>query len=98
VSKAKVNNYVELPPFFLVIRGGPMRFASQLNNRYPTKPPGKFFAMSNPATASFRSIPSVDQLLRSDTAVQLRRAVGTKRLTAIAREVTEDLRAQIDSG
>ena len=75
-----------------------MRFASQLNNRYPTKPPGKFFAMSNPATASFRSIPSVDQLLRSDTAVQLRRAVGTKRLTAIAREVTEDLRAQIDSG
>jgi L-seryl-tRNA(Ser) seleniumtransferase len=70
----------------------------------PTKQPlsykttGTFVAMSNPATASFRAIPSVDQLLRSDTAIQLRRALGTQRVTAIAREVTENLRAQIDSG
>jgi L-seryl-tRNA(Ser) seleniumtransferase len=54
--------------------------------------------MSNPATGSLRAIPSVDQLLRSDAAVQLRSAVGTRRLTAIAREVTDQIRTQIESG
>ncbi|MEP6718156.1 MAG: L-seryl-tRNA(Sec) selenium transferase [bacterium] len=54
--------------------------------------------MSNPATGSFRAIPSVDQLLRSDAAVKLREVVGPSRLTAIAREVTDRLRAQIESG
>lgn len=54
--------------------------------------------MSNPATSSLRAIPSVDQLLRSDEAVQLRKAVGGQRLTAIAREVTDQIRAQIESG
>jgi L-seryl-tRNA(Ser) seleniumtransferase len=54
--------------------------------------------MSNPATASLRAIPSVDQLLRSGAAVELRAAVGTQRLTAIAREVTDQIRAQIESG
>ncbi|HEX9629052.1 MAG TPA: L-seryl-tRNA(Sec) selenium transferase [Pyrinomonadaceae bacterium] len=75
-----------------------MSFASQLNNGYPTKPPGKFFAMSNPATASLRAIPSVDQLLRSDAAIELRPAVGVQRLTVIAREITDQMRAQIESG
>ncbi|HEX9544416.1 MAG TPA: L-seryl-tRNA(Sec) selenium transferase [Pyrinomonadaceae bacterium] len=75
-----------------------MSFASQLNNGYPTKPPGKFFAMSNPATASLRAIPSVDQLLRSDAALELRHAVGVQRLTVIAREITDQMRAQIESG
>jgi L-seryl-tRNA(Ser) seleniumtransferase len=41
---------------------------------------------------SFRAIPSVDQLLRTDEVAQLRTAVGLPRLTAIAREVTEELR------
>jgi L-seryl-tRNA(Ser) seleniumtransferase len=54
--------------------------------------------MSNPAISSLRAIPSVDQLLRSDEAVQLRKAVGNQRLTDIAREVTDQLRAQIESG
>lgn len=54
--------------------------------------------MSNPATGSLRAIPSVDQLLRSDAAVKLRGAVGTRRLTTIAREVTDRMRAQIESG
>jgi L-seryl-tRNA(Ser) seleniumtransferase len=54
--------------------------------------------MSNPVTGTFRAIPSVDQLLRSEAAVQLRKAVGTQRLTDIAREVTDHIRAQIESG
>jgi L-seryl-tRNA(Ser) seleniumtransferase len=54
--------------------------------------------MSNAATNSLRAIPSVDQLLRSDEATQLRKAVGKQRLTDIAREVTDQIRAQIESG
>lgn len=54
--------------------------------------------MSNPAISGLRAIPSVDQLLRSDEAVQLRKAVGSQRLTDIAREVTNQIRAQIESG
>lgn len=46
---------------------------------------------------NFRALPSVDQLLRTDAAAQLRRAVGDSRLTAIAREVIEELRQQIQS-
>ncbi|MBA2702267.1 MAG: L-seryl-tRNA(Sec) selenium transferase [Blastocatellia bacterium] len=54
--------------------------------------------MSKPATGSLRAIPSVDQLLRSGEAVQLRKAVGGQRLTEIVREVTDQIRAQIESG
>ncbi len=54
--------------------------------------------MSNPATGSFRAIPSVDQLLRSEAAIKLRGVVGASRLTAIAREVTYRIREQIESG
>jgi len=56
--------------------------------------------MPNPAlskTATLRSIPSVDQLLRTEAAMELRSLVGINRLTAIARQVTEEMRRQIQS-
>ena len=56
--------------------------------------------MPNPAlskTATLRAIPSVNQLLRSEAGMELRSAVGINRLTAIAREVTEEMRRQIQS-
>lgn len=46
---------------------------------------------------TLRALPSVDQLLRTDAVAQLRSAVGMPRLTAIARQVIEDLREQIQS-
>src|SRR6185503_15201435 len=52
--------------------------------------------MTNPPP-TLRFIPSVDQLLRSETAKELRRLVGTNRLKAIARQVTEEMRIQIQS-
>jgi L-seryl-tRNA(Ser) seleniumtransferase len=57
-------------------------------------------AMANPIVAkssTLRAIPSVDQLLRTDVAVQLRSSVGLPRLTAIAREVTEEMRMRAQS-
>lgn len=45
-----------------------------------------------------RAIPSVDQLLRTAEVAPLAGAVGLPRLTAIAREVTEQMRSQIQSG
>ncbi|MFN2516330.1 MAG: L-seryl-tRNA(Sec) selenium transferase [Pyrinomonadaceae bacterium] len=48
-------------------------------------------------TAALRVIPSVDQLLRSEEIALLRNSVGMKRLTAIAREVIEEMRGQIQS-
>lgn len=56
--------------------------------------------MSNPAASkgpTLRLIPSVDQLLRTGALAQLRRSVGMPRLTTIAREVTEEMRRQIQS-
>ncbi|MDQ2922640.1 MAG: L-seryl-tRNA(Sec) selenium transferase [Acidobacteriota bacterium] len=56
--------------------------------------------MTNPSpskTSTLRAIPSVDQLLRTEAATELRSSVGIKRLTAIAREVTEEMRTQIQS-
>ena len=49
-------------------------------------------------TSNLRHVPSVDQLLRTDEARRLRDSVGIKRLTAIAREVTSELRSSIRSG
>jgi L-seryl-tRNA(Ser) seleniumtransferase len=46
---------------------------------------------------SLRAIPSVDQLLRTDAAAELRNSLGASRLTALAREVIEELRQQIQS-
>lgn len=56
--------------------------------------------MTNPSaskTSALRNIPSVDQLLRTETATELRRSVGANRLTAIARQVIEELRDQIQT-
>lgn len=54
--------------------------------------------MSEPVTSktsALRLLPSVDQLLRTETAVSLRSVVGLSRLTAIARTVTDEMRAKI---
>ena len=53
--------------------------------------------MSN-LTSNLRYVPSVDQLLRTDEARELRETIGIKRLTAIARSVTSELRSSIRNG
>jgi len=47
--------------------------------------------------SALRAIPSIDQLLHTDVAVELRSKVGIQRLTAIARKVTEEMRARAES-
>jgi L-seryl-tRNA(Ser) seleniumtransferase len=54
--------------------------------------------MPNPVPSKdlkLRAIPSVDQLLRTEEVAPLRSSVGLPRLTALAREVTEEMRKQI---
>lgn len=53
--------------------------------------------MSKPVKAetALRMLPSVDQLLRTETAMNLRKAIGVSRLTALARTVTDQMRTQI---
>lgn len=46
-------------------------------------------------TTALRLLPSVDQLLRTETAASLRKLVGLSRLTVIARAVTDQMRAKI---
>jgi L-seryl-tRNA(Ser) seleniumtransferase len=48
-------------------------------------------------TSTLRAIPSVDQLLRTDAGIELRNLVGINRLTALARQVTEEMRLEIQS-
>ncbi len=48
--------------------------------------------------AALRSLPSVDQLLRTEPALKLRDRIGATRITALARSVTEEIRAQIQAG
>jgi L-seryl-tRNA(Ser) seleniumtransferase len=45
-----------------------------------------------------RALPSVDALLRTPEAEALRPALGAERLTALAREVTDELRAELRNG
>jgi L-seryl-tRNA(Ser) seleniumtransferase len=52
---------------------------------------------SAPKSSKLRAIPSVDQLLRTEVAAELRSSIGINRLTAIARQVTEEMRSQIQS-
>jgi L-seryl-tRNA(Ser) seleniumtransferase len=60
--------------------------------------PLNIMANSPASTApALRAIPSVDQLLRTEAIAQLRRSVGMPRLTIIAREVTEEMRREIQS-
>ena len=53
--------------------------------------------MADP-NSNLRHVPSVDQLLRTDAARELRATIGIKRLTAIARAVTSELRSSIRNG
>jgi L-seryl-tRNA(Ser) seleniumtransferase len=56
--------------------------------------------MTNPLpskTSTLRSIPSVDQLLRTEGVTNLRSSVGINRLTSVARQVTEEMRSQIQA-
>src|SRR5688572_15131271 len=46
-------------------------------------------------TSNLRHVPSVDQLLRTDVARRLRESLGLKRVTAIARIVTAEIRSSI---
>src|SRR5690349_9310954 len=46
-------------------------------------------------SSGLRHVPSVDQLLRTNVARQLRDAIGVKRVTAIARTVTGEIRSSI---
>src|SRR6201988_1775262 len=45
--------------------------------------------------SNLRHVPSVDQLLRTDVARRLRESIGLKRVTAIARTVTTEIRSSI---
>jgi L-seryl-tRNA(Ser) seleniumtransferase len=42
-----------------------------------------------------RALPSVDSLLRTETAVSLREHLGARRATSLARQITEELRREI---
>jgi L-seryl-tRNA(Ser) seleniumtransferase len=44
---------------------------------------------------SLRALPSIDSLLRTDTAKSLRQMVGTEQLSLLARKVTDELRQEI---
>ncbi|MDT5122698.1 MAG: L-seryl-tRNA(Ser) seleniumtransferase [Acidobacteriota bacterium] len=48
-----------------------------------------------PASKLLRALPSVDALLRTETARALKDSVGAQHLTQLARAVTDDLRAKI---
>lgn len=47
------------------------------------------------ASSNLRHVPSVDQLLRTETARRLRESIGLKRVTAIARTVANEIRSSI---
>src|ERR1041384_4571929 len=49
----------------------------------------------NSKRASLRDVPSIDALLRTDAARELRELVGLRRLTDIARSVTAEIRALV---
>ncbi|HEV8429259.1 MAG TPA: L-seryl-tRNA(Sec) selenium transferase [Pyrinomonadaceae bacterium] len=51
--------------------------------------------MSESKHASLRDVPSVDSLLRTDAARELRDLVGLRRLTSIARSVISEIRALV---
>jgi L-seryl-tRNA(Ser) seleniumtransferase len=52
---------------------------------------------TTPAPALLRALPSVDALLRTETARGARDRIGARRLAHLARIVTEELRAEIQS-
>jgi L-seryl-tRNA(Ser) seleniumtransferase len=50
---------------------------------------------NHPPIKDLRAIPSVDQLLRTEAVRRCRKSVGIRRLTRIARDVTEAMRQQL---
>jgi L-seryl-tRNA(Ser) seleniumtransferase len=52
---------------------------------------------NSPKRSALRSLPSVDELLRTDQAVMLRNSVGSQRITALARSVTAELRLALQA-
>lgn len=75
-------------------------FASQRTSGYAVFLATRDNHMSESApskTANLRELPSVDQLLKTDAALRLKTLVGAPRLTAIARTVTDDLRAELQA-
>src|SRR5262245_44942783 len=58
-----------------------------LKNSMPQRP--------KQSDANLRNVPSVDQILRTDAALALRESIGIKKLTAIARSVTTQIRTQL---
>ncbi|HEY0101196.1 MAG TPA: L-seryl-tRNA(Sec) selenium transferase [Pyrinomonadaceae bacterium] len=50
-----------------------------------------------PATQLLRALPSIDALLRTDAARTLGERTGLQRLTALARSVTDELRAELQA-
>ncbi|HYJ85859.1 MAG TPA: L-seryl-tRNA(Sec) selenium transferase [Pyrinomonadaceae bacterium] len=51
--------------------------------------------MPSTKASPLRSLPSIDQLLRTAVAAKLRESLGLQHLTAIARHVTEEMRTEI---
>src|SRR5207249_4331130 len=45
-----------------------------------------------------RALPSIDSILKTDTAKSLKETVGAEHLTALARRVTDEMRQQITAG
>jgi L-seryl-tRNA(Ser) seleniumtransferase len=75
------------------------KFAQLTSSGYPTRAikvhQNQTEAVPNHSPAKdLRAIPSVDQLLRSEEVRRCRKSVGIRRLTRIAREVTEGMRQQ----
>jgi L-seryl-tRNA(Ser) seleniumtransferase len=53
--------------------------------------------MSATKASSLRSLPSIDQLLRTPLAATLRDSLGLQHLTAIARKVTDEMRTELQT-
>ena len=53
--------------------------------------------MSATKASSLRSLPSIDQLLRTAVAARLRDSLGLQHLTAIARKVTDEMRTELQT-
>jgi L-seryl-tRNA(Ser) seleniumtransferase len=53
---------------------------------------------SNASHSALRLIPSVDQLLRSESAKKLRDSIGSRQLTALARTTIADIRSGVRAG
>src|SRR5712691_7852746 len=52
----------------------------------------------NQNSSSLRALPSVDSLLRTETAQSLKSEIGAGRLSSLARKVTDELRREMLAG